>query len=88
MWSPCITLLLLCLLRTTNQTVTVILLILTVGFNAGTMCGQEINEIDICPDFSGIVATITNSFGKIFGIMAPIAFGFIVTDFVSPFVEY
>lgn len=83
MWGPAMMLMTLCLIKSKDQVTAVVILVLAVGINSAIMCGSEINEMDICPNHAGMLASILNTCGKIFGFLAPIVCGIIVPDQVN-----
>ncbi|KAJ8684849.1 hypothetical protein QAD02_020642 [Eretmocerus hayati] len=59
-WGPAIALFALCYVSTSNKATTVALLVVAVGLNAGSVCGSQINHIDLSPNFAGTLMSITN----------------------------
>ncbi|XP_068189155.1 sialin [Antennarius striatus] len=59
-------------------TITLLTLSTTIGATAAT--GVFINQMDIAPRYSGILLGITNTFGTIPGVLAPIATGYFTED--------
>lgn len=62
---------------------TVTLLTMAVGINAGTYMGYLINSLDLAPNFAGLLMGITNGFSNVTSIVGPIIAGVIVNDEVS-----
>lgn len=79
-WGPGIMLLLICFVDVRNQIVPVVILIVAVGLNAGTLCGFQINHIDLSLNHAGTMMSITNCISGIVSILAPLITGLIVTD--------
>ncbi|XP_062132659.1 putative inorganic phosphate cotransporter [Drosophila sulfurigaster albostrigata] len=63
-----------------NDTLVVVLLTLTVGVNAATHLGFQVNHIDLSPNFAGTLMGITNGLGSIMSFCAPLLVGKIVPD--------
>lgn len=82
-WLPAICLIGLGFVTKENSSVAVALLVLSVGFNAGTNAGYLVNHMDLSPNFAGTLMGITNAMANLISIIAPIAVGYIVTDSVS-----
>lgn len=80
LWIPAFGMIILCLMKTHDRELLIMVLVMTVGFNGGTSCGFQINHIDLSPDFAGTVMSITNSVANVFGILAPLACGIIIRD--------
>ncbi|KAJ8923270.1 hypothetical protein NQ315_001827 [Exocentrus adspersus] len=57
----------------TQKEVTIFILVVAVGFNAGVYSGFNVNHIDISPVHSGTLMGITNSLSNVFSIIAPLA---------------
>lgn len=56
------------------------ILVIAVAFNVPTLCGYQVNHMDLSPNFAGTLMGMTNGTANIFAILAPIITGFIVTD--------
>lgn len=56
----------------TQKELTIVILVIAVGFNAGVFSGFNVNHIDISPIHSGTLMGITNSLSNIFSIIAPL----------------
>lgn len=78
-WGPSIALICLAVLPTHDTTVAVSILVIAVSLNAGSLCGFQINHIDLSPNFAGTLMSITNCFASIIAIIAPIICGAIVS---------
>ncbi|XP_014102770.2 putative inorganic phosphate cotransporter isoform X1 [Bactrocera oleae] len=79
-WIPVISLIGLGYVSTDDATWTIVLLTVTVGINASTYLGFQVNHIDLSPNYAGILMGITNCAANIMSIIAPLIVGFIVTD--------
>lgn len=64
----------------TNATMGVVVLIIGVGTNSAATCSAFINNVDLAPNFSGVVQGIVNGFSNICGILAPLIVQVLVTD--------
>ncbi|XP_074832266.1 sodium-dependent phosphate transport protein 3-like [Carettochelys insculpta] len=55
---------------------------LTLSMTVISMCGAgfNINQIDIAPRYAGFLVGVTNAFGTVSGIIAPIAVGFLISQ--------
>lgn len=78
-WGPALAILSLTFAPLNHTTLPVIILIIAVGLNAGSICGFQINHIDLSPNFAGILMSITNCVASIIAILAPLIVGEIVT---------
>ncbi|XP_028047518.1 putative inorganic phosphate cotransporter isoform X2 [Monomorium pharaonis] len=58
----------------------IFILTLAVGLNAGSLCGFQINHIDLSQNFAGTMMSITNCFATVTSIIAPLICGVIVSD--------
>ncbi|XP_054461772.1 sialin [Anoplopoma fimbria] len=63
-----------------SHILTVTFLTLSTTIGGSTASGVFINQIDIAPRYAGILLGITNTFGTIPGVMAPIATGYFTVD--------
>ncbi|XP_030377794.1 putative inorganic phosphate cotransporter isoform X2 [Scaptodrosophila lebanonensis] len=79
-WIPMISLVCLGYVNSDQTNLAVALLTITVGINAATYLGFQMNHIDLSPNFAGILMGITNGVANIMSIIAPLIVGFIVTD--------
>ncbi|KAL9917943.1 putative inorganic phosphate cotransporter isoform 2-T2 [Glossina fuscipes fuscipes] len=79
-WIPMITLIALGYVGTDRINLAIVLLTITVGINASTYLGFQVNHIDLSPNFAGVLMGITNCAANIMSIIAPLIVGFIVTD--------
>lgn len=79
-WVPMVTLIALGYVDKDSVNLAIALLTLTVGINASTYLGFQVNHIDLSPNFAGILMGITNCAANIMSIIAPLIVGFIVTD--------
>lgn len=58
----------------------IFILTLAVGLNAGSLCGFQINHIDLSPNFAGTMMSITNCAATVTSIIAPLICGVIVSE--------
>ncbi|XP_014212336.1 putative inorganic phosphate cotransporter [Copidosoma floridanum] len=79
-WGPGFTLIALTFVDAQNSTLAVTLLVIAVGLNAGSLCGFQINHIDLSPNFAGTMMSITNCIASVIAIVAPIVNAEIVSD--------
>lgn len=82
-WGPALALLVLAFITPTDRSLPVNILIIAVGLNSGTLCGFQINHMDLSPKYAGVLMSITNFFASFVAIAAPKIVGFIVIDTVS-----
>lgn len=63
-----------------NHTLVITFLTLSTGLGGIASCGIYINQIDIAPRYAGFLLGITNTFGTIPGVLAPIVTGYLTED--------
>lgn len=63
-----------------SQVLSVTFLTLSSTISSATASGVYINQIDIAPRYAGFLLGITNTFGTIPGVLAPIATGYFTED--------
>ncbi|CAG9786482.1 unnamed protein product [Diatraea saccharalis] len=56
------------------------LLVLICAFKIASSVGFHVNHVDISPNFAGTMISISNFISNMFGSLAPIVAGFILTD--------
>ncbi|KAL0272549.1 UNVERIFIED_CONTAM: hypothetical protein PYX00_005477 [Menopon gallinae] len=78
-WGGAAALLYLSFVTKEQKTLAVVLLVVTVGVNAGVYIGFQVNHIDLSPNFAGTMMGITNCVSNIFSIIGPLVVGFIGT---------
>lgn len=83
LWGTAFGLIILGISETKNTAIVILLLIITLVFNAGVFNAFLINHVDISPNFCGTLMGISNSLASITSLMGPLAVGWIVTDTVS-----
>ncbi|XP_059058450.1 putative inorganic phosphate cotransporter [Achroia grisella] len=83
LFGPALTLIALCY-TPADVTVTVVMLTLVVGLNAGHIMGFMLVHIDMAPNFAGTMMGITNAAANIVSIIAPLAAGVILNDETDP----
>lgn len=81
-WGPAVALICLASMPVHNPNVVLLILIIAVGLNAGSLCGFQINHIDLSPNFAGTMMAITNCIASVIAIIAPLVCGAIVTEAV------
>ncbi|XP_067213756.1 putative inorganic phosphate cotransporter isoform X2 [Linepithema humile] len=79
-WGPAVALACMSIIPTDDFIWAVVILIIAVGLNAGSLCGYQINHIDLSPNFAGTMMSITNCIATITAIIAPIICSEIVVD--------
>lgn len=79
-WGPAIALACMSIVPTDDYTWAIVILVLAVGLNAGSLCGFQINHIDLSPNFAGTMMSITNCAATVTSIIAPLICGVIVTE--------
>ncbi|XP_023687940.1 sialin [Paramormyrops kingsleyae] len=63
-----------------NQSLAVIFLTVSSTIGGTSAAGVFVNQIDIAPRYAGMLLGITNTFGTIPGVVAPIAVGYFTKD--------
>lgn len=81
-WGPATALIILGLVPT-DKFWAVVILVVAVGLNAGSLCGFQINHIDLSPNYAGTMMSITNCLASVIAIIAPLICGEIVVDETS-----
>ncbi|XP_015524838.1 putative inorganic phosphate cotransporter isoform X1 [Neodiprion lecontei] len=79
-WIPAIALIALGYVDKSQTVLAVAILVIAVAFNVGTLCGYQVNHMDLSPNFAGTLMGMTNGTANIFAILAPLITGFIVTN--------
>ncbi|XP_034938463.1 putative inorganic phosphate cotransporter isoform X2 [Chelonus insularis] len=79
-WGPGLALFGLAFVPRNMKTLAVVMLIIAVGLNVGSLCGFQLNHIDLSPNFAGLLMSITNCLASIISILAPLIVGHIVTE--------
>ena len=79
-WGPAVALSCLAALSIDNAIVAVGILVVAVGLNAGSLCGFQINHIDLSPNFAGTMMSITNCIASVIAIIAPLVCGAIAYE--------
>lgn len=77
---PAVTLVILGYTDPTQTTKAVVLLVVSVAFNAACMCGFALNHMDLSPNHAGTLMGLTNGFSHCTAILAPIVVQVLVTD--------
>ncbi|KAF3423458.1 hypothetical protein E2986_10536 [Frieseomelitta varia] len=79
-WGPAIALIFLSTLSVHDSIIATAILVIAVGLNAGSLCGFQINHIDLSPNFAGTMMSITNCIASVTAIIAPIVCNMIVYE--------
>ncbi|EFN68275.1 Putative inorganic phosphate cotransporter [Camponotus floridanus] len=79
-WGPAVALAFMSLVPTDDYIWAIVIFTIAVGLNAGSLCGYQINHIDLSPNFAGTMMSVTNCVATITAIIAPLIVGIIVTD--------
>ncbi|XP_045498180.1 putative inorganic phosphate cotransporter isoform X2 [Colias croceus] len=82
-WGPAAALLGLSYIPAGHVPLAVAMLTVTVGLNGAHYVGFLISHIDLSPNFASTLMGITNGFGNIFSIMAPLSVTLVVRDETS-----
>ncbi|XP_045772826.1 putative inorganic phosphate cotransporter isoform X2 [Maniola jurtina] len=80
LWGPALALVGLSLAPARIYWLAVVMLVISVGINAGQYTGFMLSSIDMAPNFSSSLMGISNFVANIVSIIAPIVCGFIVHD--------
>ncbi|XP_037942193.1 putative inorganic phosphate cotransporter, partial [Teleopsis dalmanni] len=83
-WIPALTLIALGYVPSDQVNLAVAVLTITVGVNAASFLGFQVNHIDLSPNYAGILMGITNCAANIMSIIAPLVVGFVVSDETNP----
>ncbi|KAL0839171.1 hypothetical protein ABMA28_017139 [Loxostege sticticalis] len=83
-WGPAIGLIGLSFTSADNMILAVTMLTISVGINAGQYTGYLLVHIDLAPNFSASLMSITNFLANIVSIIAPLVCGFIINDEEDP----
>ncbi|XP_060803410.1 uncharacterized protein LOC106133662 [Amyelois transitella] len=79
-WGPAAALLVLSYLPPGHLTLAVVILTFTVGLNGAHYVGFMMSHIDLSPNFASVMMGITNGFGGVFSIMAPLSVSAVIKD--------
>ncbi|KAJ8929841.1 hypothetical protein NQ314_017445 [Rhamnusium bicolor] len=82
---PALALFSLILVGSTEKTLTIVILVIAVGFNSATLSGFNVNHIDIAPVHAGTLMGLANTAATICAIVAPLAVDAI--SYISGYVE-
>lgn len=83
-WGPALALVGLSFAPRDNVVIPVVMLIISVGINAGHFTGYLLAHTDLAPNFSANLMSITNFLANIISIIAPLVCGVIVNDETDP----
>lgn len=61
----------------------VLCFILAYGFNGNYYPGMRVNALDLAPNYAGSVIAVTNGFGALSGVAAPIFVGIMTPDVIQ-----
>ncbi|XP_013180516.1 PREDICTED: putative inorganic phosphate cotransporter isoform X1 [Papilio xuthus] len=84
LWGPALALIGLSYAPEGNMVVSVLMLTLTLGINAGHFTGYMLILVDLAPNFSSSLMAISNFFANIISIIAPLICGVIIQDETDP----
>ncbi|XP_028173317.1 putative inorganic phosphate cotransporter [Ostrinia furnacalis] len=84
LWGPAVALIGLSYTPADNMVLAVAMLTISVGINAGQYTGYLLVHIDLAPNFSASLMSITNFLANIISIIAPLVCGFIINDETDP----
>ncbi|XP_011691699.1 PREDICTED: putative inorganic phosphate cotransporter isoform X2 [Wasmannia auropunctata] len=79
-WGPAIALACMSAVPENGYIWAIVILVLAVGLNAGSLCGFQINHIDLSPNFAGTMMSITNCAATVTSIIAPLICSVIVSE--------
>ncbi|EDW61459.1 putative inorganic phosphate cotransporter [Drosophila virilis] len=79
-WLPAISLIGLSFLDSSQKTLAIVLMTVSVGINAGSTIGSALNTIDLSPNHAGILMGIVNTGANIVPILTPLLVGIIVKN--------
>lgn len=82
-WLPAIFLISLGFTPQEMHTLAIVLLTLSVGFNAASFCGYLINHLDLSPNYAGQIMGITNCISNLLSLCAPLVAGALIDDETS-----
>lgn len=85
MWVPAVTLIAVGYLDETQKILAIILMTLTIGFNAGVTIGSGLNTIDLSSNHTGILIGIINTVVSCVSLVTPLFVGVVVTDATDRF---
>ncbi|XP_014485432.1 PREDICTED: putative inorganic phosphate cotransporter isoform X2 [Dinoponera quadriceps] len=71
-WGPAIALACMSIVPKNDSTSALVLLIVAVGLNAGSLCGFQVNHIDLSPNYAGTMISITNCLASVIAIIVPL----------------
>ncbi|XP_023940699.1 putative inorganic phosphate cotransporter [Bicyclus anynana] len=84
LWGPALALVGLALAPSHIDWLPVVMLVISVGINAGQYTGFMLISIDLAPNFSSNLMGISNFFANVISIIAPLVCGVIVHDKTDP----
>lgn len=83
LWIPAVSMLILGVIKTTNKTIIVSILIIGIGFNSASTCSTQINYIDLAPNFVPPITSLGSMIVNLVSLGVPYLFKFVVLDPVS-----
>ncbi|KAJ8923285.1 hypothetical protein NQ315_001842 [Exocentrus adspersus] len=72
MFIPALALIFLSLVNSTDNILTITLLVVAVGCAAGTFSGYMVNHIDLSPNYAGTLLGMCNTVSNVFSLLAPL----------------
>ncbi|XP_036332537.1 putative inorganic phosphate cotransporter [Rhagoletis pomonella] len=79
-WIPAMGLICIGLLENDQKIFAIVLMMISVGMNAGATIGSALNTIDLSPNHAGILMGIVNAVANVIPIITPLLVGVVVTD--------
>lgn len=66
-----------------DRLLVVLCFILAYGFNGNYYPGMRVNALDLAPNYAGSIIAVTNGFGAMSGVAAPIFVGIMTPDVIQ-----
>lgn len=63
-----------------NRVLVVVFFVLSMGFLGNYYPGMRVNALDLSPNYAGSIIAVTNGFGSVTGIVAPVFVGLMIPD--------
>lgn len=82
---PVVALIIIGFLDEQNVTLAIVLFVICGTVHSGEIQGNELNVMDIAPNFSDVVLGIINTIAHMWSLVAPLFAGWVITDEVSNF---
>ncbi|XP_011207535.2 putative inorganic phosphate cotransporter isoform X1 [Bactrocera dorsalis] len=83
-WIPMACLIGMSYMTSEESVAAITLLTIGVGFNAAAFCGYLVNHMDLSPNFAGPMMSISNGFGNLLSLFAPLVVGAVVVNEEEP----